>query len=148
MLKPKVISQVLQQATTGGVKATLLLNSEGSPLVFVSEAGDRDARVYAAIASNVWSTFEKNTKPLTKEDPTIGSGVGSGNGGGINNALKFLLVECEEGNLAITTVTNMLLCLVARTDVALGILKAKTDALARHLEEPFQRVSTYTQSSS
>ncbi|CAG8483785.1 6302_t:CDS:2 [Ambispora gerdemannii] len=148
MLKPKVISQVLRQATTGGVKATLLLNSEGSPLAFVSESGDRDARVYAAIASNVWSTFEKNTRPLTKENLATGSGSGGGtsSGNGANNALKFLLVECEEGNLAITTVANMLLCLTANPDVALGILKAKTEALARHLEEPFQRVTTYNSS--
>jgi predicted regulator of Ras-like GTPase activity (Roadblock/LC7/MglB family) len=127
MLKPKAISQVLKQATTGGVKATLLLNSEGSPLAFISDS-DRDARVYAAIASNIWSTFEKNGKNLMRDDN-----------------LKFLLVECEKGNVAITTVSNMLLCLVAKPEVELGILKAKTDALARHLEEPFQRVAAYTQ---
>ncbi|PKK76799.1 Ragulator complex protein LAMTOR2-B [Rhizophagus irregularis] len=130
MLKPKAISQVLKQATTGGVKATLnfsLLNSEGSPLAFISDS-DRDARVYAAIASNIWSTFEKNGKNLMRDDN-----------------LKFLLVECEKGNVAITTVSNMLLCLVAKPEVELGILKAKTDALARHLEEPFQRMTTYTQ---
>jgi hypothetical protein len=54
-----------------------LLNSEGSPLAFISDS-DRDARVYAAIASNIWSTFEKNGKNLMREDN-----------------LKFLLVECE-----------------------------------------------------
>ncbi|KAG9291878.1 hypothetical protein G9A89_012163 [Geosiphon pyriformis] len=139
MLKPKAISQVLKQATTGGVKAALILNSEGSPLVFVSETGDRDARVYAAIASNVWSTFEKNTRPLL-----VTSGGGGKDDAGSSGGLKFLLVECEEGNLAITTVANMLLCLVAKPDVALGILKAKTDALARHLEEPFQQVISET----
>jgi len=103
------------------------LNSEGSPLAFISDS-DRDARVYAAIASNIWSTFEKNGKNLMRDDN-----------------LKFLFVECEKGNVAITTVSNMLLCLVANPEVELGILKAKTDALARHLEEPFQRVAAYTQ---
>ncbi|CAG8807751.1 7052_t:CDS:2 [Gigaspora margarita] len=107
MLKPKTITLVLKQATTGGVKATLLLNSEGSPLAFVSDS-DREARIYAAIASNIWCTFEKAGKNLMKDD-----------------GLKFLLVECEEGNVAITTVSNMLLCLVAKPDVELGILKAK-----------------------
>ena len=107
-----------------------LLNSEGSPLAFISDS-DSDARVYAAIASNIWSTFEKNGKNLMREDN-----------------LKFLLVECEvrkfffilpiifiidfqlikilkKGNVAITTVSNMLLCLVAKPEVELGILKAK-----------------------
>ncbi|CAI2161930.1 11585_t:CDS:2 [Funneliformis geosporum] len=101
----------------------ILLNSEGSPLAFVSDS-DHDARVYAAIASNIWSTFEKNGKNLMREDN-----------------LKFML----KGNVAITMVSNMLLCLVATPEVELGILKAKTDALAKHLEEPFQRVTAYTQ---
>lgn len=57
-----------------------LLNSEGSPLAFISDS-DRDARVYAAIASNIWSTFEKNGKNLMRDDN-----------------LKFLLVECEVNN--------------------------------------------------
>ncbi|CAG8683125.1 4136_t:CDS:2, partial [Cetraspora pellucida] len=106
MLKPKTISLVLKQATTGGVKATLLLNSEGSPLAFVSDS-DRDARIYAAIVSNIWCTLEKSGKGFMKDE------------------LKFLLIECEEGNVAVTTVSNMLLCLVAKPEVELGILKAK-----------------------
>ncbi|RHZ79565.1 hypothetical protein Glove_144g77 [Diversispora epigaea] len=126
MLKPKTISLVLKQATTGGVKATLLLNSEGSPLAFISDS-DREARVYAAIASNIWNTIERNGKSVMN-----------------GNALKFLLVGCEEGNVVITTVNNnMFLCLVAKPEVELGMLKAKIDALTKHLEEPFQQAATY-----
>ncbi|CAH1757441.1 6616_t:CDS:2 [Entrophospora sp. SA101] len=127
MLKPKAISSVLRQATTGGVKATLLLNSEGSPLAFVSES-DNEARVYAAIASSIWSTIDKIGKSVMKDD------------------LNFLVIECEEGNVAIATVSNMLLCLVAKPEVQLGILKAKTDALIDHLKEPFKKIAAYTQS--
>ncbi|CAG8538000.1 13494_t:CDS:2 [Acaulospora colombiana] len=125
MLKPKAITRVLEQATTGGVKATLLLNSEGSPLAFKSDL-DSEARVYAAISSNIWNTFEKNGKNLLRDD-----------------GLKFLLLECEEGNVAMTTVKNMLLCLVAKPEVELGILKLKIDALKRHLDEQFQKVAEY-----
>ncbi|CAG8459404.1 2522_t:CDS:2 [Diversispora eburnea] len=106
MLKPKAISLVLKQATTGG-----------SPLAFVSDS-DREARVYAAITSNIWNTIEKNVKSVMD-----------------GNALKFLLVGCEEGNVVITTVNNnMFLCLVAKPEI---------DALTKHLEEPFQQAASY-----
>ncbi|CAG8468691.1 6200_t:CDS:2 [Paraglomus occultum] len=124
MLKPKAIQQVLKQATSGGVRATLLLNSEGSPISFVAET-DREARIYAAIASNVWTTFEKGTKSMTQDD-----------------GVRFLVVECEEGTLALTTVSKMMLCLVAKPEVGIAILKAKSDALVRHLEEPLTNVMT------
>ncbi|KAF9331473.1 Ragulator complex protein lamtor2 [Podila minutissima] len=123
MLKPKLISQVLQQATTGGVKATILLNPEGSLLAFAAQS-DRDARIYAAIASNIWTIYSKHCK----------ADVGG---------LSFLMLECEEGKVAITVVSTMILCLVARDDVELGILKAKSEALTRHLEEPLSKVAGY-----
>ncbi|CAO3573394.1 unnamed protein product [Mortierella alpina] len=57
--------------------------------------------------------------------------------------LSFLILDCEEGKVAITIVSTMILCLVARDDVELGILKAKSEALTRHLEEPLSRVAGY-----
>lgn len=45
--------------------------------------------------------------------------------------------------MAITVVSTMILCLVARDDVELGILKAKSEALTRHLEEPLSKVAGY-----
>ncbi|CAG8677658.1 5687_t:CDS:2, partial [Paraglomus brasilianum] len=93
-----------------------------SPISFVAET-DREARIYAAIASNVWSTFDKGTKNMTQDD-----------------GVRFLVVECEEGTLALTTVSKMMLCLVAKPEVGIAILKAKSDALVKHLEEPLANV--------
>ncbi|OAD75331.1 hypothetical protein PHYBLDRAFT_64257 [Phycomyces blakesleeanus NRRL 1555(-)] len=87
MLKPKVIAQVLRQATRDGVKASLLMTSEGSLLAFAAD-NDRSAKIYAAIAANVWSTYKQHCSSETflKGDQTGG--------------LRFILMQCEAQALA------------------------------------------------
>ncbi|XP_062507489.1 ragulator complex protein LAMTOR2-like [Corticium candelabrum] len=125
MLKPRALSQLLGQANTGGVLSTMLLNSEGSLLAYSGVDGeDRDAKVTAAIASNIWSAYER-----------------AGENAFQNESLNFLVIDCEDGRVAVSRVANQILCIYANKSVGCGILKAKTDVLIKVLEEPLTQVS-------
>ncbi|XP_064406168.1 ragulator complex protein LAMTOR2-like [Halichondria panicea] len=124
MLKPKALTKVLEQANTGGITCTLLLNHEGSLMAFAGKT-ERKENVTAAIAANIWMSNERGARNAFPDEP-----------------LDFIVLDCLEGKVAIKSVANLLLCIYASGNVGLGLLKAKADALSKHLEAPLLQIST------
>eukprot|EP00128_Syssomonas_multiformis_P010164 Colp12_sorted_trinity150504_noHs@23896 len=122
MLKPKVLTEVLSQANGGGIECTLLLNHEGSVL---GSAGDNDkmSRVTAAIAANIWQAYSKAGQASLDDTET-----------------DFILLNCENGRVAIHRVSKLLLCVYAKSSVEPGLLRAKVDAMVKHLQDPLEQI--------
>ena len=119
MLKAKVLSEILSQANTGGVMSTMLLNNEGSLLAYAGTNVNKDAKITAAVASNIWSAYEKGGRMAFNSE-----------------GLQFMFMECEEGKVAVTKIATVLLCMYADIDVGIGMLKLKMEELSNYLYEP------------
>eukprot|EP00795_Rhopilema_esculentum_P009392 gene9392-17096_t len=101
-----------------------LLNHKGSLLAYAGSE-DKDVKVTAAVASNIWAAYEKGGKMAFH-----------------NEGLQFMFLNCEEGTVAVTKVANTLLCMYTQPDVGLGLIKSKAEALAEYLEEPLRQVTS------
>lgn len=122
MLKPKVIPKVLEQVlSSDGVLLAMLLNNEGSLLAFAGQT-EREAKVFAAIASNIWLTYEKSGRLV------------------FDNDLEYILIQNESGKVAVAKVSRLLVCIYAADTVEFGLLKAKLKALTSYLDEPLKQV--------
>lgn len=111
--------------------------------------GDTDARVTAAIASNIWVAYDKNGHQAFNEDNlkfilmdcmVCGAGASPALPGDVpvvpgpcwgsrpSWGAKVLFLPGQEGRVAITRVANLLLCMYAKETVGFGMLKAKVRA--------------------
>eukprot|EP00124_Ichthyophonus_hoferi_P000665 Ihof_evm12s26 gene=Ihof_evmTU12s26 len=110
MIKPKALGAVLKQANTGGIMTTLLLSPEGSLVAHSGDCctGDKDPKVTAAIAFHIWQAYYQNTPASVR-------------GGGP----EYVLMNCEEGRVMVTRVSQLLLCIYADKSINAGMFKAK-----------------------
>jgi len=116
----QILPAVLSQCNTGGVRATMLLNRDGSLLATVGDdqsAEKAAAASVSAIMANVWTAMLKG------------------------GDAQVLLIDAEHGRLAVTKVTDkLLLCLHGDATAHFGMLKLKAEALAKYLEKPLGQI--------
>ena len=142
MLKPRALTSVLSQANTDGILSTFLFKQDGTLLAYSSVdkgwflslfllvlilrdliTDCSDPRVVSAISSKIWNLYEKSGRANLNEDK-----------------LEFLLLDCEEGHIGVAPVNSTLLCLCGDKSVGFGMIKSKSDALVKFLEEPLSQV--------
>ena len=141
MLKPRALTSVLAQANTDGILSTFLFKQDGTLLGYSSiDQGCRahpkhsqdlifnfvecsDPRVVSAISSKIWNLYEKSGRACLNEDK-----------------LELLLLDCEDGHVGVVPVNSSLLCLYGDKSVGFGMIKSKSDALVKFLEEPLSQV--------
>ncbi|KRZ45882.1 Caseinolytic peptidase B -like protein [Trichinella pseudospiralis] len=117
MIRPTVLNSILCQANAEGVTGTLLMNREGMVLCHAG-CDESQAEAIAAIASNIWCSYEKSGQETFRDDK-----------------LKWFFLEGSEGRIAICKVSTLLLCMVANDTVEIGMLRGKLYAV-KHCLEP------------
>ena len=119
VLLARAIPEVLEEAILPGFHAITLVNRSG---LLLGCAGDASrASAIGAIVSNMWQSHEKC------------DGAGS---------LGCLLIECEEGRLAIQAVGSFVLACCADDTVPFGMLMTKSAALHDFLQPPLSQLVT------
>ena len=100
VLDPKALPEVLGEVLTPGMRVVTLINRSGLQLGSTGDA--KAAAVISAITSNLWQCHEKC------------EGAG---------ALECLLIECDEGRLAVKPVGTFILTCCADTRATSSALK-------------------------
>ena len=118
LLAPASLPKVLGEALVPGVRVVALLNRSGLLLGCAGDAAS--APSLAAITSLLWLSHEKC------------EGQGS---------LGCLLLECEQGRIAVKAVGSFILACSSDSTVEFGMLKAKVLALHAYLAGPLTQIS-------
>uniref|UniRef100_A0A915KXV5 Roadblock/LAMTOR2 domain-containing protein n=1 Tax=Romanomermis culicivorax TaxID=13658 RepID=A0A915KXV5_ROMCU len=84
-----------------------LITKEGTLLAYAGNS-DIKANITAAMASNLFQCYEKNGQESFREEK-----------------LRFLILDCENGILAVTKVANLYLCMHAKETTPTGMIKLK-----------------------
>lgn len=125
MLNPADLTKMLNQANTGGIHTTLLVNSQGA-LVAFSGHGDTAVQIKATISSNIWLAYENNRHNAVSDD-----------------GMYCFLASCETGIVGVQKAgsSGVLLCMFGDKNMGLGILRAKINAMATFLHAPLAKIT-------
>ena len=117
MLNPKALPEVLGEVLSSGMQVAALVNRNG---MLLGCAGDSaSATLAGAIGANLWQCHERC------------EGAG---------ALECMLMECDEGRVALKAVGSYVIVCCTDSSVPFGQLKAKTLALHEFLQGPLRQL--------
>lgn len=138
MLCPEALKELLNQANTQGVDSTLLISRDGSVMGHSGNTTDRHAMVTAAVASNVWGSYEKAGRAANLTMSPVKSGDNLK-----ESALHHVIMNCEEGlaGVALVPGTDYIVSIFANDSCQPALLKEKLVSLITYLEEPLSKLA-------
>mmetsp|Transcript_5822 Transcript_5822/g.17418 ORF Transcript_5822/g.17418 Transcript_5822/m.17418 type:complete len:124 (-) Transcript_5822:1311-1682(-) len=123
MLQPNKLPEHLLKICTGGVRYALLLRSDGMILASSRDALEKaeklDEELVGVISSGIWINLfgDAGQSPEKSERSADGE----------RESERWMIIECEEGRLALAPIGRLLLCIKSDTSVQLGLLKKKAE---------------------
>ncbi|ORX55873.1 Roadblock/LC7 domain-containing protein [Piromyces finnis] len=140
MLKPKIISEILNQVLSSSINTALLFSQEGSLLSYATNKCNnigspilvslRDpsepSKMIAAISSNVWSVYKNNCSFWFEQNQ--------------DDYLNMIFLDCEEGKVIISQAGKLLIALVGNNETEIGLLKMKMNTLVKYFNNSLQYV--------
>ncbi|KTW30773.1 hypothetical protein T552_00485 [Pneumocystis carinii B80] len=146
MIKTKALMSLLSQSLDSSITSSILLTSSGQLLSQASKS-QKNARIHAAFAAQIWSLYEK-----IGLDGDIGSLTGE------NKKIygcNWLGIECLTGNLLILCIRfphpekslhvsvlsePILLCLVGNESSKLGFMHMKAKSIEKYLLNELEEI--------
>ena len=155
-LKPKSFvkwsefQKILELSLTVDIKTSLIMKSDGSILCI--SGNNSNENIIGILISNIWESYEKLNN-INIINNNINGSDKKGENNESENTLNLMLFENNKGKIAITKISNFLLCLCANETVDFGLLRKKVLYLNRiiiylsqlmtlkeYLEEPLNQV--------
>jgi len=146
MLKPKIISEILNQALSSSINTAILFSQEGSllsyatnkfnnldsPVMVSLKDPSEPSKMIAAISSNVWSVYKNNCSLwfINQQNQNQVS----------DDSLNMIFLDCEEGKVIISQAGKLLIALVGNNDAEIGLLKIKITTLVNYFNNSLQYI--------
>lgn len=119
MLAAKRLPDVLKCVLNDGVEGAVLMTVEGSILAheFITYPGNINETSLAAISSSIWNNYAQAGVELS------------------HHVMKF-----ENGSIAIASIGKAHLLVAFGTDVSIGLLKGRVEALCNYFNRIFEQL--------
>ncbi|KAG4302327.1 hypothetical protein PCANB_001526 [Pneumocystis canis] len=146
MIRTKALISLLSQSLDSSITSCILLTCSGQ-LLSQASLSQKNARIYAALAAQVWSKYNK-----LGEEGHIGSLINTNKK---TLGCNWLGIECLNGNILILCIRlpkieeltdvsalsqPILLCLVGNENSKLGFMHMKAESIKKYLLKELKEI--------